>query len=252
MNYKDKQEWIDAVMASNLTPATKVYAYGIFKHMYGNKDDSFPGAKALRNVTGLNDSQFYRYNQALQHAGFIEVTSRKGTSNEYRLIDLTSREGMYLPSDEVGVPQERVGGTSTEGTNTTKNTTKDTPMEEYNDKQGPVDKSPTPLNEGYEYLGSLNQEDFEGFSNSRETLSFDYLGNSEGVAKFEAANEVTSSEGTPQQHQSDTPSTAGVSDGPVDDDRPSKYRYKGVLYPTVAARMRAEDADRMALMGDDW
>lgn len=145
MNYKDKQEWIEAVMSSDLTPATKVYAFGIYKHMYGLKDDSFPGAKALREATGLNDSHFWKYNQALKEAGFIEVTSRRGTSNEYRLTEVTSTRGRYLPPEEVGLPPEEVGVTSTGGTNTTKNTSSKTTSKTSSTAAGaPVEDGPSP------------------------------------------------------------------------------------------------------------
>lgn len=140
MNHKEKQGWIDAVMATGLSPATKVYAWGIFKHMYGAKDDSFPGAKALREVTGLNDGHFYKYNKALKDAGFIEVTSRRGTSNTYRLIEGTATGGKYLPPQEVGVPPQEVGVTSTGGTNTLKKTIKKTTMENIN--KSPVADAP--------------------------------------------------------------------------------------------------------------
>lgn len=124
MNYETKQEWIEAVMAdTTLTPAAKVYAYGIFQHMYGKKDVAWPGAKGLAKTTGLNDSQFYKYNKALKAAGYLEVTSRKGTSNHYQLTLPTSSEGMYLPSVEVTLPSVEVPPTSSEGTKTTKNTT---------------------------------------------------------------------------------------------------------------------------------
>jgi hypothetical protein len=132
-NFKIKQEWIEAVMAdSSLTPATARYAFGIYKHMFGKKDESFPGAKALAESTGLNDSQFYKYNQALKDAGYLDITSSEGRSNTYRLLLPTSSEGRYLPPQRVGVPPERVGGTSTEGTNTPRKTTKKTTMKDNN------------------------------------------------------------------------------------------------------------------------
>lgn len=134
MNYKVKQEWLEAVMASDLSPATKVYAYGIFQHMYGNKDSSWPGAKALTGSTGLNDSQFYKYNKALVKAGYLEVTPRKGRSNEYVLSLPTSTEGEYPPQLEVYPPSEEVTPTSTEGTNTTKKTVMKTTREDINEE----------------------------------------------------------------------------------------------------------------------
>lgn len=125
--YKAKQEWIEAVMADrSLSPATARYAFGIHKHMYGEKDTSFPGAKALAQSTGLSDSHFYEYNEALQEAGYLEVTSTRGRSNTYQLVLPTSDGGRYLPPQGVDPPRQGVGGTPTGGTNTTRKTPKKT------------------------------------------------------------------------------------------------------------------------------
>lgn len=173
--YKVKQEWMDAVMASDLSPATKVYAYGVFKHMFGIKTDAWPGAKGLSEATGLNDSQFYKYNAALSTAGFIEVTSRKGRSNEYVLVLPTSTEGRYLPPERVTLPSERVGGTSTEGTNTTSNTTMDTTTQDNNESlhvaDAPVGKS------RYSYI----RKDDHSSSNCDSTHAPVYFMDLEGV-----------------------------------------------------------------------
>jgi hypothetical protein len=212
MNYKDKQDWIEAVMASDLTPATKVYAFGIYKHMYGVKDNSYPGAKAITEATGLNDSQFYKYNQALQQAGFLEVTSGKGkgkghsnATNVYRLTEPTSTEGNPSPSEEVTSPPERVRVTSTEGTNTTKNTTKDTSMEYNKNNNAPVVADaptvPSFLNDEIKSVPDLPmsfKDEVDLFALNRKGAFYvvDF--------KFESANEVTSSEGNPGESQIET------------------------------------------------
>lgn len=143
MNYESKQAWIEAVMAdSNLTPATARYAFGIFKHMFGTKDESFPGAKKIAEATGLNDGHFYKYNKALIEAGYLEVTSRRGTSNIYRLTLPTSNGGNHLPPVAVGVPRVEVTPTSSGGTNTTSNTTtKTTKSKTSKSASAPVDSS---------------------------------------------------------------------------------------------------------------
>lgn len=126
MNYTDKQEWIEAVMASDLGAATKVYAYGIFKHMYGTKDNAFPSGKAIAKATGLATGKFYLHNKALAEAGFLEVTHRVGRSNLYQLAEPTHRSGNHLPTEGVGVPTEGVTPTHRRGTNTTSNTSSKT------------------------------------------------------------------------------------------------------------------------------
>lgn len=142
MNYETKQGWIEAVMAdTSLTPAAKVYAYGIFQHMYGKKDNAWPGAKALSETTGLNNSKFYVYNKALVEAGYLEVTPRRGTSNEYHLQVPTPTGGTHLPPQGVTPPPEGVTPTPTGGTKTTKNTTKETSKEDINSASAPVDTS---------------------------------------------------------------------------------------------------------------
>jgi hypothetical protein len=144
-NYKVKQEWLEAVMASDLSPATKVYAWGVYQHMYGNKTDAWPGAKAIGAATRLDDSKYYLYNQALEDAGFLEVTPRRGRSNEYLLT--------YPPPEGVGThphkgyhpPPEGVTPTPTGGTNTIKNLSNKT-TSESNKSAAVVAGAPTPPN----------------------------------------------------------------------------------------------------------
>jgi hypothetical protein len=138
MNYKDKQDWMKAVMASDLTTATKVYAYGIHQHMYGNKENSWPGAKALEEVTGLSRSKFYKYNQALEEAGFLEVTHRRGTSNQYRLVEVTPIGSKGSSQRDEGLLPEGVGVTPTGSTKKTKKTTRKITMEDNNTTDAPV------------------------------------------------------------------------------------------------------------------
>lgn len=127
--HKWKQEWAEAMLASNLTPACKVYVYGLFKHMYGDKTEAWPGRNALVAATGLNDSAFARYNRELRDGKWMEITSRKGMSNRYRLLEVPSG-AVPVPTDEVSrsdtegvdVPTSRGPHTFQEGPNTPSNT----------------------------------------------------------------------------------------------------------------------------------
>lgn len=143
MNHETKQSWIEAVMASDLGLATKVYAFGIFKHMYGTKDNAFPSGKAIAKATGLADGKFYLHNKALADVGYLEVTHRVGRSNLYQLSEPTHAVGNHLPTNEVGVPTEEVTPTHTVGTNTTSKTTKKTSKKKTTTKSAsaPVDTS---------------------------------------------------------------------------------------------------------------
>lgn len=92
--HKFKQDWIESVMADHTaTPAIKVYAFGVYKHMYGTKTESFPGAKAIMKATGLDDGRFYKYNAWLERSGYLVIDRRPGTHNTYRLALPTARGG---------------------------------------------------------------------------------------------------------------------------------------------------------------
>jgi hypothetical protein len=88
--YAAKQDWLDRVMASSLRPAQKVFAYGVFKRMYGNKIESFPDTEKLVADTGLSRSKFSEHRQALFESGALTgVLDRKARGRQqnytYRL-----------------------------------------------------------------------------------------------------------------------------------------------------------------------
>lgn len=142
MKHKDKQEWIEAVMAdTDLTAATKVFAYGIFKHMYGLKDTSHPGTEALEKTTGLSRSKFPSYRKGLIEAGYLSAEVEKGRVYHYTLSNMylegtstcTQKEQHMYPEGTTHVPNG--------GTNTTKNTTTNPTREDINSAIAPVDTS---------------------------------------------------------------------------------------------------------------
>ena len=76
--YKQKQEWLERVMAaSDLTPATKVFAFAIYKRMFGKKVTSNPTEAQITEDTGLNRSKFNDYRMSLEGA----LTMTKGPSS---------------------------------------------------------------------------------------------------------------------------------------------------------------------------
>lgn len=250
MDYKDKQDWIEAVIADKcLTPATKVYAFGIYKHMYGVKDESFPGAKALTEATGLNDSQFYKYNSALLQAGYLEITPKLGTSNTYRLLLPTSSEGRYLPPQRVGVPPLEVGGTSTEGTNTTSNTSKDTSMKD-NKTEAVVADAPTASNDEIKEMGkdrySFRFKDSSPSSNSKAEPI--YLVDLSGVTR------QTNPPSTEVGHEWDSRMPedwfAIMRERPLTQEEKDYRNRRASAY---MAKQRAEqEAKQPVYVGDDW
>lgn len=185
--YEHKQKWMEAVMASDLGAATKVYAWGIFKHMYGNKMNSFPSRKAISAATGLATGKFYLHNQALEEAGFLKVSRRSGKVNLYELMYLPTEGAGTLPQKDTHPTTEEATPAHKRGTNTTSNTPKDTSMEDNKDEAavaGAPNASCEDVKEDreeYVYMGTLRDEDFEPFPNLKGTLALDYLANSEGV-----------------------------------------------------------------------
>ena len=130
--FQFKQSWLEDVMASDLAPAAKVFAFGIFQHMYGNKVEAFPGTEALERTTGLSRSKFPTYRKALFEAGFLTGTVIKGRNYTYTLSD------MYLEGTSTCTQKEHdmfLEGTThvpTGDTNTTSNTSMKTTRESNN------------------------------------------------------------------------------------------------------------------------
>lgn len=127
MKHKEKQEWLEAVMADpDLKPVVKVYAFGVKAHMFGNKDESWPGKEAIHAATNLGTGHYSEYSKALADAGYLEVTPRRGTSNLYRLTLPTPVGGNHLHPTGVTVPPTGVTPAPNGGPNPTKNPTKET------------------------------------------------------------------------------------------------------------------------------
>lgn len=82
--YEAKQQWLEKVMASELTPAAKVFAFGIFKRMFGYKIESNPTEKAIIEDTGLSRSKFNDYRMSLQGALIMtKAPSKDGGRDRY-------------------------------------------------------------------------------------------------------------------------------------------------------------------------
>lgn len=159
--YKAKQDWLDRLFASELTPATKCFAWGVFKRMYGVKIVSNPGSNTIYDDTKVGKSKHsdhrkklagcgamsmklvkndkgdwdsYEYTLNLHWDGngalLIEGSNPQGTTPE--IDSSTTSEGSYpegttLPPTGYEGTTQRVGGVLPTGSsNTTINTTKKT------------------------------------------------------------------------------------------------------------------------------
>lgn len=69
--FRKKQMWLDALMASRLTSAQKVFGYSIFKRAYGDKLVSYPATHHVELDTGLSRSKFSSHRQALFDCGAL-------------------------------------------------------------------------------------------------------------------------------------------------------------------------------------
>lgn len=69
--YEHKQQWIERVMASELTPAQKVFAYSIFRRCFGDKLESFPSTQMIEQDTYLARSKFSAHRKALFGCGAL-------------------------------------------------------------------------------------------------------------------------------------------------------------------------------------
>lgn len=129
-----KQNWMDAVMASDLNNATKVFAYGMFKRMYGEKVESYPGTETLEGDTGLHRSKYKNYRDALIKGGWVNA-SMSGRNYVYTLsfVNLSDTQKEHEPDTQrvmdmypVGMDMYPQGNehVPTGNTNTTTNTSK--------------------------------------------------------------------------------------------------------------------------------
>lgn len=143
--YQVKQEWLEAVMASNLNAGTKVFAFGVFQHMYGNKTDAWPGTKALEVTTGQSRSKFPGYRKNLFDAGFLTGEVEKGRVYTYRLnLDMSQSGTSTCPEKVHDMSQKGTTHVPNRDTNTTSNTSRDTSMEDNKvepDADAPVEQA---------------------------------------------------------------------------------------------------------------
>jgi hypothetical protein len=80
--YARKSTWLDNVMASRLSPATKIFAYSIHKRAYGVKTQSYPDASLIMEDTNFKShGHFKTYREALVHCGALEVDLGYHTRN---------------------------------------------------------------------------------------------------------------------------------------------------------------------------
>jgi hypothetical protein len=131
----NKYEWLEAVMASNLSNATKVFAYGIFKHMNG-EGTCFPGEDALMAVVGISRGHFSEYRRVLSEGGWLNMDERKtknGKSYTYSIPQTAPSGEQTAPSGEQTAPSGEQTAPSGEQTapsgcaNTVSNTSRNTP-----------------------------------------------------------------------------------------------------------------------------
>lgn len=142
-------------MASDLTPATKVFAFSIYKRMYGTKVTSHPDTDVIHQDTGLAVSKYPAYRKALIEGGFLTgVKQRMGKfkqENYTYTLNLdsqshvptgkkpcTQKEEAVYPEGTSHVPT----GNSNTTSNTTKKTTSKTTTEAPVVADAPTDTSP--------------------------------------------------------------------------------------------------------------
>src|SRR6478735_5443682 len=104
--YNAKEEWLEKVMASSMTPAQKVFAFGVYTHMYGTKLSSYPATDDLIKTTGLNRSKFSEHRQALFDSGCITgIKNRqaRGRQENYTYTLNLNWDGQ-VPSGDTQVP----------------------------------------------------------------------------------------------------------------------------------------------------
>jgi hypothetical protein len=143
--HKVKQEWLEKVMASELTPAAKVFAFGIFKRMFGTKVVSNPTEKQIVEDTGLSRSKFNDYRMSLQGALTMEkAPSKDGGRDRYTYTLNLNWDGNVPSRDnqctQKGQSMSPVGTTNVPSgdANTTNNTTTNTSSKTTSRPAAPV------------------------------------------------------------------------------------------------------------------
>lgn len=82
--YQAKQEWLEKVMGSGFTHATKTFAFCIFKRMYGIKTDCYPTSEMIKADGGFTThSKFKSYRDALVSAGAIKATKQRSGNGQW-------------------------------------------------------------------------------------------------------------------------------------------------------------------------
>lgn len=81
--YKSKAEWLEKVMASDLTPATKVFAWAVFNRAYGDKIESHPGKSTIQEDSHINPSKYKDYRDALVGCGALTAVALQSPTGEW-------------------------------------------------------------------------------------------------------------------------------------------------------------------------
>ena len=139
--WQRKQQWLERVMSSQLSSATKVFAWAIINAAYGNKTTSFPGTEAIKGLTNLSPGHYTEYRNTLVGHGAVTMSKRragkfKQEHCEYELnLDW---EGCTTPDGKSSTPvrnsnaPNRKSSTPTGCSNTSRNTSTEDNKEEIN------------------------------------------------------------------------------------------------------------------------
>lgn len=115
--FEAKQLWIERIMASKLTPAQKVFAFGIWSAMYGDKIESFPGTKYLEGLTNLSRSKFGQHRAELFACKAMSGVLAKHEDGDYDNYTYTLNldwDGGGTQRDTPVTPTGNNGGTQRE------------------------------------------------------------------------------------------------------------------------------------------
>lgn len=135
--YEAKQQWLERIMASKLNHAEKVFAFCVFKRMYGKKLVSHPDTRLILTDGGfVSSGHFQEYRDRLVRSGALaadlDFHTKNATTKNYQYTLLLEWDGTVAPKDEAvalaGASRSTSGesGSTTGASNTTKNTTKKT------------------------------------------------------------------------------------------------------------------------------
>ena len=87
--YKAKQDWLDRLFASELTPATKCFAWGVFKRMYGVKIVSNPGSNTIYDDTKVGKSKHSDHRKKLAGCGAMSMKLVKNDKGDWDSYEYT-------------------------------------------------------------------------------------------------------------------------------------------------------------------